>query len=486
MIEYGYKKFIKEYGLRKISFIAAAVLTFTALDGLASSFSSGEALPEEETGNDVQLLDGNFIGIDEESASQISDGEYITVYKSDKINLTVSAEEKIAAVYIVWNTPPEEYIVNNNNITDGFLHKLIEFDDPIDAFTLRCENKTELCDIYLYASKVYPEETERWSDPCERADMLVLSTHADDEYLMFGGTIPYYAKEKGLQVQVVYLTTHWLEQPRPHELLNGLWKAGVKNYPVFGVISDIPLKPIWTLQEAAELYDFNEVLDWFTEQIRRFRPSVIVTHDKNGEYGHGAHKLAAKTVMDAVEISADADRFPLSAEKYGVWDVPKTYLHFWSENTITMDWEQPLESFGGITAREAASLAYGCHKSQHIWGYAVGYQENWDCRQFGLYRSLVGADEKADFMDHIIPVDITEETSASEPVTEAETSPAETSFAKTQSERTEISDTISSGQDSSNGYKSENDPSVYLIAAGVAIFAVIIIILLINIIRRRK
>ena len=36
----------------------------------------------------------------------------------------------------------------------------------------------------------------------EDADMLLLPTHADDEHLWFGGTMPYYAGELGYKVQV--------------------------------------------------------------------------------------------------------------------------------------------------------------------------------------------------------------------------------------------------------------------------------------------
>ena len=84
--------------------------------------------------------------------------------------------------------------------------------------------------------------------------------------------------------------------------------------------------------------------------------------------------------------------------------MPKTYLHFYEENTVEMDWEIPLESYGGITAKEAAARCYKKHKSQQIWGYSVNYGDKWDCRQFGLYRSLVGTDTKADFMENIFPI----------------------------------------------------------------------------------
>lgn len=405
---------MKKSGIKfKFLFLSALILAQYCMP-----LSNAEAVFAEGSEEEGEYFTGQISGVDEYTALKLCDGDYMTAYGADVIDITVSSDKNFTAAYIVWNNIPEKYTLTaQNNIIeteDGFLHKLIEFNEPIKEFKLECKTGGELCDIYLLPGGKYPSFVQQWEQLEGRADLLVLSAHADDEYLMFGGTIPYYAKERGLKVQVAYLTTHFEEQPRPHELLNGLWTAGVKYYPAFGVIGDIPGSPIYSLEEAARLYDFNVVLDWFTQQIRRFKPSVIVSHDVNGEYGHGAHMLAAKTVQDAVAISADPNSFPDSAEKYGVWDVPKTYLHFWEENKITMDWEQPLESFGGLTARDAAELAYGKHESQHKWGYIVGYWKKYDIRQFGLYRTLVGTDEKADFMDHIEPVPVREETAPPE------------------------------------------------------------------------
>lgn len=375
----------------------------------------------------ANFLDPKIAELTEGEVLSLTDGDYSTSYTADSFTLTLSADKPISSLYMIWNTEPSDYSIYENDInsgagctvTDRIMHKLIKLNSPCDQIILKCPDGGSICDIYLFADNNFPDFVQDWRCPCPQADILILSAHADDEFLMFGGTIPYYAKERGLQVQVAYMTTHWQEQPRPHEMLDGLWTAGVKNYPVIGIIPDIPYQPIFTLSEAAQLYDFEAVKEWFTAQIRRFKPSVIVTHDINGEYGHAAHKLAAKTVVEAVEISADPEAFPDSAEMYGVWDVPKTYLHFWQENAIQMDWEIPLESFGGITAKEAAALCYDKHKSQHVWGYSVNYGEDWDCRQFGLYRSLVGSDSKADFMDNITPVAFSETAQPeTEPYTE--------------------------------------------------------------------
>ena len=408
--------------MKKLFFAAAAITVFT----LCAAIYAEDA--------DTKLT-AEFGGVGDEETVCLSDGDYKTVYKSDEISLEVSADKPIKAAYIIWNEDPADYTVSAGKESFSFdgdiLHKLIIFEKAEEKFRIDCPDGGSICDIYVFENTEFPDFVQRWEEPCSQADMLILTAHADDEFLMFGGTIPYYAGELGLKVQVAYMTTHFEEQPRPHELLDGLWAAGVRNYPVIGIIPDTPYEPIWTLSEAKSIYDYDSVLEWFTEQIRRFKPSVIVTHDKNGEYGHGAHKMAASIVMDAVEISNDPEQFPASAEKYGVWDVPKTYLHFWEENAITMDWERTLDSFGGMTAREAAEYCYGFHKSQQHLGYSVNYLEDWDCRQFGLYRTLVGADEKADFMDHIEPlpkettVPETEQTSVTEQQTTTSEATAE-------------------------------------------------------------
>lgn len=384
-------------------------LSFFVILAICCTFLSPAAFAEEEPKTNIEPI---FEDLTENQSQALTDEDYLTTFKADSLKIT--AKEKFKALYIVWNVIPESYTVTANakseNYQGDFLHKLIKFDDYIDSIEISCGREEEICQIYLFRDYNFPDFVQQWESPCKQADLMVLSAHADDEYLMFGGTIPYYAKERGLQVQVVYLTAHPDEQPRPHELLDGLWAAGVKNYPVIGIINDIPATPIWTISEAASLYDLEAVKEWFTEQLRRFKPSVLITHDIKGEYGHGAHKLAAKTATEAIELAGSSENYPDSAQKYGVWEVPKIYLHFWQENAIEMDWEVPLESFGGITAREAAELCYQCHKSQHKYNYTVGYKEKWDCRQFGLYRSLVGNDTKADFMDNIQPLPKPQET----------------------------------------------------------------------------
>ena len=146
------------------------------------------------------------------------------------------------------------------------------------------------------------------------------------------------------------------------------------------------------------------MLNFQVELLRRFKPEVVIGHDLKGEYGHGAHMLNAYALTLAVEYAADSTKYISSYEKYGAWDTPKLYLHLYEENKILMNWDIPLERFNGLTAFEMAVQGYDCHKSQHIWSFAVRQGESqYDCRWFGLYRSLVGPDvEKNDVFENIL------------------------------------------------------------------------------------
>ena len=454
-------------------------LSFFVILAICCTFLSPAAFAEEEPKTTLEPI---FEDLTENQFQVLTDEDYLTTFKADSLKIT--AKEKFKALYIVWNVIPEAYTVTANGKSEkyqgDFLHKLIKLDDYTNSIEISCGREEEICDIYLFRDYNFPDFVQQWESPRKQADIMVLSAHADDEYLMFGGTVPYYAKERGLQVQVVYLTAHPNEQPRPHELLDGLWTAGVKNYPVIGIIDDIPSTPIWSISEAASLYNLEAVKEWFTEQLRRFKPSVLITHDIKGEYGHGAHKLAAKTATEAIELAGSSENYPDSAQKYGVWEVPKTYLHFWQENAIEMDWEIPLESFGGITAREAAELCYGCHKSQHKYNYTVGYKEKWDCRQFGLYRSLVGNDAKADFMDNIEPLpkpektetEVLEITEVSETVSLTAAADTNTQAADKEKTDTALTEIESFEEEKSGGVIKKN--LVWIIAIGAALAVTVI------------
>lgn len=363
-----------------------------------------------------------------QAVDAVRDGSsYTRVAFAPGETITIQNEKEISAIYIVWHKLYGSWTLTADKNTQicgekGFLHEFVSLDVPAKEITLTLpQTETAICEIYLFSEGTLPDWVQRWDEPCERADLMLLSTHSDDEQLFFLGVLPYYAGELGLKVQVVYMTNHWDTDSRPHEQLNGLWTVGVRNYPIIGNFPDDadtlsrsgePVSE--TLSRALQIYGEDALIAFQTEMIRRFRPQVIVAHDLEGEYRHGAHMANTYSLQKALETSGDAAFEPDSAKKHGVWDVPKTYIHLWKDNQVTMNWDIPLSEFGGKTAYEVSKMGYACHASQQWtwftkWIQGDGITKAADivkyspC-QYGLYRTTVGGDkEKNDFMENITP-----------------------------------------------------------------------------------
>ena len=331
---------------------------------------------------------------DGKRAATLLDRDYTTRHAfSAGASVTIDAPEEIHSLYIIWALPPGEWeLAGKETLTfgkDGFIHEYINLPDPSSQLTMYLpRGGSTICDIYAFTKGLPPDWVQIWDPPLQKADMLLLPTHADDEHLYFAGLMPLYAGELGYNVQVAYLTNHWNQPPRPHELLNGLWAVGIRNYPVIGGFRD---RYAESLSQATSIFGWDNVVDYQVELLRRFKPSVVVGHDLNGEYGHGVHMLNARALLTAVELAADREYHAISNGLYGVWDTPKLYLHLYRENAINMDWSVPLERFNGATAYDMAVIGYSFHKSQHGWSFAVPASGPRG-HLFGLARSLVGVD----------------------------------------------------------------------------------------------
>ena len=97
-----------------------------------------------------------------------------------------------------------------------------------------------LGELTAYSAGELPASVQNWEEPMDgETDLVLFSTHGDDDQIFFAGLLPYYAGELGYQVQVCYFTGHQNNNiNRMHEMLNGLWAVGVRTYPVFGPFPD--------------------------------------------------------------------------------------------------------------------------------------------------------------------------------------------------------------------------------------------------------
>ncbi len=340
---------------------------------------------------------------------------------------TVSSEIKITSaspldyIYIIYWDKPVDFTLSASNSNENFegkyLHRLVALPESLkkNELTLNFHNTASISEIQAFSGNELPENVQNWEDNNSVADLLLFSTHADDEQLFFAGVLPLYATNANCETQVVYFTDHSNNLIRRHELLNGLWTVGVTRYPVISAFPDAYSESyegaLSNLERAG--YTESDALGFQVEQIRRFQPLVILGHDLKGEYGHGQHILNSNLLTRAVEAAADSAQFPESAALYGAYNTPKLYLHLYGENQIVLDLDTPIKGIDK-TPFQLSQLGYACHNTQQGYWFTewingkngeitkASQIKNYSPCRFGLYRSTVGEDiEKTDLFENV-------------------------------------------------------------------------------------
>ena len=348
----------------------------------------------------------------------MTDKKYTSYWESNKIKtpwiaITAPEGKPIAGLYVCFGNMPESWEIQTSG--DGkdwftavpgdtrFLHAYVALPQPAQHVRLAVtsEKKTALRinELFVLSEGDLPNWVQVWQPTEEKADILFLSTHPDDELIFFGGAIPTYAVEQQRKVVVAYFTRS--NTTRSSELLNGLWHMGVRTYPVIGNFKDSYAKNLKAAYKSAG--GKGKVNEWIVGLYRQYKPEVVVTQDTNGEYGHKQHMMIADAAQNCIALAANEDEFTASTIAYGTWQVKKLYLHLYPENQITFDWTVPLKSMNGATGIELAEEAYTLHKTQASSGMSVTETgTKYDNRVFGLAFTTVGEDvRKDDFLENI-------------------------------------------------------------------------------------
>lgn len=348
----------------------------------------------------------------------MTDKKYTSYWESNKIKtpwiaITAPEGKPIAGLYVCFGNMPESWEIQTSD--DGkdwftavpgdtrFLHAYVALPQPAQHVRLAVtsEKKTALRinDLFVLSEGDLPDWVQVWQPTEEKADILFLSTHPDDELIFFGGAIPTYAVEQQRKVVVAYFSRS--NTTRSSELLNGLWHMGVRTYPVIGNFKDSYAKNLKAAYKTAG--GKGKVNEWIVGLYRQYKPEVVVTQDTYGEYGHKQHMMIADAAQNCIALAANEDEFTASTIAYGTWQVKKLYLHLYPENQITFDWTVPLKSMNGATGIELAEEAYTLHKTQASSGMSVTETgTKYDNRVFGLAFTTVGEDvRKDDFLENI-------------------------------------------------------------------------------------
>ena len=378
--------------MKKLLFFTALLIALTSCSNSLSAYAD-ELTPELTLSNN-------------ESKANLTDNSHYTSVKfNNKDTITVTSKDGslIHGLYISWDSKPVSWTLTTDNGdltcgTNGFLHEYVALDTPSASLTIHIPaDSTRIDKIRIFNEGDLPHDVQVWNPPCERADIMAIPAHADDEILFLGGVLTTYSYLHDAQVQVVYMCEFWsTERVREHEKLNGLWEAGIRNYPVCGNFIDRYAKD---LAAAKKIYNQEALVAYLVKQIRESQPQVIVTHDIYGEYGHGFHIMTCQALMEAVEFAADPSKYPDSSELYGAWNTPKTYLHIFPANKIKLDLHIPIEEdYAGRTALEILKEAFKKHASQNGGRFFVSDNYEHSCADFGLYRTLVGPDTTNDLL----------------------------------------------------------------------------------------
>ena len=175
-------------------------LAMVLLAGLMTISASAEGAVASEVFSTEKLIDGNR-----------------STYQAAQGSISLESTESIAHLYIEFDRLPQDWKLiaggKEYPCDGGYLHQYIDVAALCGEqmkITLQFDQKTAIADLYFFEKgEKLPDFVQQWDAPCEKADLMLISSHSDDEQLFFAGLLPYYAVERNLRVQVVYIIQHF-------------------------------------------------------------------------------------------------------------------------------------------------------------------------------------------------------------------------------------------------------------------------------------
>lgn len=199
--------------------------------------------------------------------------------------------------------------------------------------------------------------------------LLCTIAHPDDETMFCGGTLAALAA-RGVEIHVLcatrgeggelgeppLCTREELGRVREAEMRCACQALGVRQVEFLDYVDPV-------IGPENVLYPFtgdeDGLRDRLLAHVRRLRPGILLTHGRDGEYGHPAHKLLHRATWDAFQRMQDGARpayfYTVAAAIPGLKD-----RIFNGSEPADLIFE--LEGTPWLDAKEAAAL---CHVTQH-------------------------------------------------------------------------------------------------------------------------
>ena len=356
----------------------------------------------------IEVKESNF---DINNIINSSENNNNTFYNGT-INIRIPKSKKIDGILIKFYQENNNYTVLSyskdrklinyfNNSEYPMLHKYFKLsEETSDIKIIIRGNKKQkgICLLRIYEKNKVGFSVEQWKPP-EKSDLMVVSSHRDDELLYFGGTIPYYSFIKKKKICTVFMSGNDIIRLR--EALSSQWSMGIKNYPIFmGFEGGNHLN----INRTLNIWGGEEfVIGKMVEKIRQYKPGVIVTHDLKGEYGHPSHRTTTLVVRKAILFAANPNKFKYSYNIYGTHEAKKLYIHLYKRNQVIMNWHKRSYLINYKTPFELACIGYDKYYSQHKrFGMTFKKVKKYPNYLYGLIYTKVGKDiEKNDFFENI-------------------------------------------------------------------------------------
>jgi LmbE family N-acetylglucosaminyl deacetylase len=265
-----------------------------------------------------------------------------------------------------------------------------------------------------------PMKAYDWLPPTNKVAVLAVWAHPDDEGIFGGGSLPYYSAVLNLPTMLLCMTASE-GNVRADELRCAAWTYGLRYEPLLGGFTDInsgfitntpygtnTINVTWDYWAGVGfLGDGTNVevgkvraINYVAEQIRRYRPDVVITHDLNGDTGNDNHKATAYAVTRAFLVAADPTATATNLVGLPPWQVQKLYVHLYPTNRLFHEfWETPYPALTNQTPRQMGHIGLMCHVSQTAFRWNVAsvydpanYYSTWPSEWWGLYASTVGPD----------------------------------------------------------------------------------------------
>lgn len=399
--------------------IVGLLLILTVI--LTASYACAKTFREDNAAIEITDL-CSFDLAGSKNAKNLTDRKFTTHMESKKTAnpaLTVNCKQKIYGLYLCFDVMPQGYevqIADGKNWTTVYTgdpeiyHIFIDVKGSEKVRVIGTGDKKQVMgfnEVSVFGEGEAPDWVQRWEPIPEKADILFVVTHPEEEILYLGGSIPYYSCEKEKSVAVACFS--YGNTTRRSELLNGLWSMGYRYYPIIGNFKTANAKSAVAAYKGVDGKNGEKLVQaWLADVIRRVRPEVIVGPDPEGEGNNGQRMMVADACHKCFSLAADDGSFVESAAKYGSWQAQKLYLHLYGSQAdqVDFDWDIPMENHGGKNGTQMAIQAYQYHKTQidaKNSTKAVLYTGvKYDNSRFGLVETMVGPDTNHDdFLENI-------------------------------------------------------------------------------------